>query len=369
MKNRVFILYFIIALFLPLCANADLTYKIIDLGGNESCAYSINDNGQVVGSSYPNSSYTYHACLFDPTGGGANIDLEPLEGSISCARSINNSGDMVGWVNLTNIFSVIIIMPGYGTDATLFDPSGEGRNKCLGTGSASSINNLGQIVGGGPNKSGSLFHAISFDPTGNFNNIDLGEGVAISINDKGQIVGDLDETYCYAVMFDPNGNFNNINLGALENLNCSTASSINNNGQVVGKSFESIFNRLGHATSFDPTGGGNNIDLGTLGGDYSEAFSINDHGQIVGTAQDTTGFWHAALFDPTGGGNNSDLNTLIDPSCGWTLTYAYSINNNGWIVGQGINPDGFTHAYLLTPEPTTIFLLGLGALFLKNRRK
>jgi len=66
--------------------------------------------------------------------------------------------------------------------------------------------------------------------------------------------------------------------------------------------------------------------------------SINDHGQIVGIARDGIGTYRATLFDPTGSGNNIDLNMLIDPGLGWTLEYAYSINNNGWIVGVGRNP-------------------------------
>jgi hypothetical protein len=75
------------------------------------------------------------------------------------------------------------------------------------------------------------------------------------------------------------------------------------------------------------------------------------------------------LFDPTGSGNNIDLNTLIDPGLGWTLEIAYSINDNGWIVGQGINPDGYTRAYLLIPEPATLALLGIGLLFLQKRQE
>jgi len=91
------------------------------------------------------------------------------------------------------------------------------------------------------------------------------------------------------------------------------------------------------------------IDLGTLGGAQSLANSINDAGQIVGQAGSSDGHSRATLFDTTGAGNNIDLNTLIDPASGWTLTSANGINDSGWIVEQGINPQGESHAFLLVP--------------------
>jgi hypothetical protein len=77
----------------------------------------------------------------------------------------------------------------------------------------------------------------------------------------------------------------------------------------------------------------------------------------------------ACFFDASGGGNNIDLNTLIDPSSGWKLTYAESINNNGWIVGTGTNPDGYSRAYLLLPEPATFILLGMAGMWIFTRKK
>ncbi len=58
-----------------------------------------------------------------------------------------------------------------------------------------------------------------------------------------------------------------IELGGLPDRNLSNAHSINNDGQIVGRSMHGF-----EATLFDSTGNGNNIDLGTLGGSDSDAF-------------------------------------------------------------------------------------------------
>lgn len=44
----------------------------------------------------------------------------------------------------------------------------------------------------------------------------------------------------------------------------------------------------------------------------------------------------------------TDLNTLLPANSGWlVLTQANSINNRGQIVGTGITSGGFTHAFVL----------------------
>jgi probable HAF family extracellular repeat protein len=92
-------------------------------------------------------------------------------------------------------------------------------------------------------------------------------------------------------------------------------------------------------------------DLGTLGGTLSVATGINNHGQIVGYAGN---YGDSAFYDKAiiySDGTMTDLNTLIDPGSGWTLQTANAINDNGQIVGYGINAAGQGHAYMLTPNP------------------
>lgn len=372
MKRDSLIPLLIITLFLPVCANA--FYKVIDLGilprGEESEAFSINNKGQIVGISArpePEPFLLWTAVLFDSTGNGNNIDLGELPGySESAAFSINNGGRIVGSVSKRGGTSL----------ATLFDRTGGGTNVGLGSlggksSSACSINDDGQIVGYAQDKSG-YERPTLFDPSGSGSNVDLGtpgkgHACASSINNSGQSVGwwfDTSAKY-HGILFDSTGNGNNIELGNIGGRE-SIAVSINNNGQIVGRATDK--SGFWHATLFDPTGNGNNIDLGTLGGYESYACSINDSGQIVGWAENGLDESRATLFDPIGAGNNIDLNTLIDPACGWILLEARSINNYGWIVGQGINPNREWRAYLLIPEPTSLLLLGLGLLGLKKHK-
>jgi len=332
-------------------------YTVIDLGNlcgessNRSQALSVSNNAQAVGFDWCD---TYHACRFDPTGGGANIDLYP-GGAWSVAYSINDSNQIVGYAGSSpSTWRACLFDPTGGGISVDLDPCGTGRSYAF------SINNNGQVVGQTNGR------ACLYDTTGEGNNIDLGtlsgEGsTANYINDNGQIVGQASsEAYDHphACLFDPTGDANNnIDLGTLSGGNDRTnAYCINNNGLIVGTElYDEDYTR---ACLFDPTGEGNNINLGYLGGENAGAHSINDSNQIVGYAENSTGFGRACLFDPTGQGNNIDLNTLIDPASGWTLTMAYSINNDGWIVGYGTNPDEKTHAYLLKPPVCTEELEG-----------
>ena len=96
----------------------------------------------------------------------------------------------------------------------------------------------------------------------------------------------------------------------------SEAYGINNSGQIVGYAYDASGTR--HAFLYS---GGQMQDLNTLGGAESAAWSINDSGQIVGYAQTTGGSNHAFLYS---GGHMQDLGN-------WT---AHAINNTGQIAGQ-----------------------------------
>jgi probable HAF family extracellular repeat protein len=87
------------------------------------------------------------------------------------------------------------------------------------------------------------------------------------------------------------------------------------------------------------------IELGSLGGELSQAFGINDNGQVVGasTLRDSSSIPHAFLW--TDGKGMQDLGTL-----GGSFSEATAINNRGWVVGGATLADGSGHAFLWTPS-------------------
>lgn len=84
----------------------------------------------------------------------------------------------------------------------------------------------------------------------------------------------------------------------------------------------SILSATFAATSFSYTV----TDLGTLGGSSSQAYGINDTGQVVGKADTSNGLSHAFLWDQ---GTMNDLGTVD----GYSYSSAYKINNVGQVIG------------------------------------
>jgi len=152
---------------------------------------------------------------------------------------------------------------------------------------------------------------------------------ATSINANGEVVGSANgRAFLYA-----NGAARD--LGTLGGSN-SVAKDINDRGQVVGFSSDTH----GQPTPFLYEGTMTALPAGT----YSEAIGINNRAQMIGSSEGRYGYLIAD-------GKVVALDTLPAVQAkGWHHLEPTGINQHGWIVGTAQNADGDSRAFLLVPR-------------------
>lgn len=344
-------------------ADAVVPYTITDigtLGGSWSRAYGMNEHGQVVGDTVTPDGAT-HAFVWDS---GAMTDLGTLGGDTSKARAVNDAGQVVGWAEAPGGDRYPFLYE-YGAMVALTDVPDDKND-------AYDINASGQVVGFARNAAGG-FDGFLWDGA---MQATFGSLESMAINDTGQVgftyvrpngIAVLCRwengvtTELYTTDYDPFCNPNGV-------------TGINENERMVG----SLYDHMGakHASLWSDDDLHDLHDLHTSDAQHSEACAINNSGQVVGS-------WLHRMTSPPyewvpegafvwdGGEGAHDLNDLIDPDSGWNLLAASDINDAGAIVGYGINPDGDTHAVLLTPipEPDVLALLSVGILAMMKRRR
>ena len=322
-----------------------IKYEVTNLGtlGSVSAAYGLNDLGQVVGT-FRTSNGKQHAFFWDETNGMQS--LTPSGNVNSHAYGINNLGQVAGnvgyrWNKYPNEYR-----QGFLWDKTNCIPIPDARF-------ALDINDIGQIVGQSP-EGGVLWNSLKDNDL-----LDLRKTVGLynasSINNVGQIIGPCRcrkklciAEYCFwdSKKGTPNKS-DAIALGFLGGK-YTWAFGMNDLGQVVGESSLKVDSQYPRrAFIWDRTQGmrrPGTLDS-TSDGDESRANDINNAGQVVGYIDDLHSS-NAFLWDEKNGMQN--LNNLIDPNSGWHLQTANGINDKGWIVGQG-KFNRKTRAFLLKP--------------------
>jgi probable HAF family extracellular repeat protein len=314
-----------------------VSYTLTDLGTLSGYTYScraedINNNGQIVGYCFNSLYESSHGFLWQS---GSGIQDIGTLGPSCAALGINNYGQVVGSSTKVD-----------GNNYAFLWQRGIGMQD-LGYGYATGINDSGQVAG----YPGFIWHQSSGMQYVGISNL-------TGINKSGQVAGwgpkSSNPQIYDAYIWQSNTGLEDI--GGLPGGQRNYTTDINDLGQVVGYSQGSI---VTHAFLWQS--GTGMEDLGSLGG-TSNAMGINNNGQVVGQSTDTRGKFCAFLWQSAGG--MVDLNSLIDASSGWRLCQANAINDNGWIVGWGVNPNHVERAFLLTPipEPSTLALLSIGVI-------
>jgi probable HAF family extracellular repeat protein len=231
------------------------------------------------------------------------LDLGTLYGGYSGAQGINNSGQVVGYSSGLEENRAFLYSGGAMIDLGTLDSNQ--RNTV-----ASAINSSGKVVGSS---------LIGERPVPCVD--DDGDGECDCVDNDGD--GECDPppppppnaTYAFLYSGGVMTNLGTLDTGAP----LSQAYGVNDSGQVVGYSRTPAGD---HAFLYS---GGSMTDLDTMNTQQSIAFGINDAGQIVGRAYTSIDI-HAFLFS---GGSMTDLGTL-----GGDASEAFAINNSGQIVGR-----------------------------------
>ncbi len=149
-------------------------------------------------------------------------------------------------------------------------------------------------------------------------------------------------------------------LGTAGDGRSSSARAVSENGTVVGYSTLSGDGSVDGMHAFRWTEADGFDDLGTLGGLTSYAMDVNDAGMVVGASALADNV-RTYAFVWTEAGGMVDLGILPGATCGnGGCSEAYAVNESGQVVGVSKAPGGGRHAFLWTEADGMIDLGTLG---------
>jgi len=298
-------------------------YHFTDLGilpgKASSSATGINSHGDIVGTALSADIQSNAAFIWTAANGMQDLG-QPTGGSISStAAGINDAGQVVGYFEEASGFYRAYMWTSASGMQELGDKPGDTGH----FNTANAINNSGQVAG----KANVVFLWTSGTGMQALSN-PLGSSQAYAISSDGRVGG---STGLIGAIWNTDGTIEYLNPLASDQNSFVTA--INSAGQVVGVSA----GRDGsHAVIWNADGP---KDLGTLQTNsdpsavyYTYPYGMNNNGLVVGISVNDDAY-RAFVWSATAG--IQDLSNLMDNSgAGWTLEIAYSINEAGQIVGS-----------------------------------
>jgi probable HAF family extracellular repeat protein len=309
----------------------------------------INDNGDILGVAPEKGAITAEPFLLK-AGAKSPLFLSAVGDpgnthSLATPENLNNAGDVTGEsVNVTTGAQTAVLWADSSAPSDLGQLPGIANT--LYAPQATDINNNSVIIGyGAASNAARVPYTIAGSAVGRLpvlpgNGFDA---YPIAISDTGVIVGEADSSAqdMMAVKW-VNGAI--VLLAEPSGVLTSEALAVNASGTAVGAEVAPpTYNA--HAIAW---ANGQFTDLGfpdTRGDAVASAISTG--GVVVGSgALDTTGARHAFIYQ---NGTATDLNTLIPAGSGVTLTTATGINSHGDIVGTAVNSSGQTFGFELTP--------------------
>lgn len=321
------------------------------LGGQEGDATGLNSHGQIVGgadTAKHGKGPEFLTNVFVWQNGRMKA-VPGLDGSHAFVVAVNSAGQMAGAYSpdplKAKFAAALFTLSGRVTLLGGFPASQHGYSLS----EAEAVNAKGQAVGISNNQAflWSAGRLKKLMPPPGFTAADAG-----AINDAGIIAGKANKigkgkTATHALLWNTAGQAKD--LGVLPGYTDSIARGVSNTGQVAGWVGQTGGTGVRGLTFHYQAFLWQNGKMRGLGSILrlpdSKASALNDKGQVVGNAYHKTD--EAALLWQHG--KVYEMNTLVPPGSGWKLQNALVINNNGWIIGNGIH-NGIRRGFLLIPH-------------------